>query len=82
MPSSTGSELSSLHQAEVDRLWVACVNCSLADRQATWDRGVSALGGRVGAGLQCVAMQDALQDAGFRLGIFYCNARAARARAV
>jgi hypothetical protein len=78
MPSSTGSELPSNRQADVYRLWVACVNCSVADRQATWDRGLVALKALAGPGFQCAAMEDALQDAGFRLGIFHCNALSAR----
>lgn len=78
MPSSTGSELGGVLQGKVDRLWVACVNCALADRQAMWERGVAALAQQTGAEFQCAAMEDALQDAGFRLGIFDFDARSIR----
>ena len=76
MPSSTGSELSIVLQAKVDRLWVACVNCSIADRQNTWNRGLLALNASVDGAT--AEMDDALQDAGHRLGIFHMNAKAAR----
>ena len=76
MPSSTGSELSSALQAKVDRLWVACVNCNIADRQDTWKRGLLALNAAVGGATEKI--EDALQDAGHRLGIFHMNAKAAR----
>lgn len=78
MPSSTGSELACSLQREVDLLWVECVNCPTAERQATWDRGLRAIRARAGAAGVCVEMDDAIQDAGFRLGIFHCNAQAAR----
>lgn len=76
MPSSTGSELSPMLQARVDRLWVTCVNCSLTDRQATWDKGVLAIATLPGASTD--AMADAVQDAGFRLGTLATDARTAR----
>ncbi|NDK37546.1 hypothetical protein DT603_01630 [Pseudoxanthomonas gei] len=78
MPSSTGSQLERSLQKLVDLLWVECVNCPVAERQAIWDRGLLAIRSTVGAAFLCVEMQDALQDAGFRLGIFYFNAQAAR----
>lgn len=78
MPSSTGSELAAVLQEKVDRLWVACVNCPLADRQAMWDRGVAAIALQAGPEFQCAAMEDALQDAGFRLGLFNFDARSIR----
>ena len=78
MPSSTGSELERSLQERVDLLWVDCVNCATAERQATWDRGLLAMRAEVGPACQCVEMDDAIQDMGFRLGIFHFNARAAR----
>lgn len=78
MPSSTGSELERSLQSHVDLLEEGCMNCSMAERQATWDRGLLAIRAKAGAGFMSVEMDDALQDAGFRLGIFDFNAQTAR----
>ena len=78
MPSSTGSELEFSQQKQVDLLWVACVNCATAQRQATWDRGLLALRAKAGSGFTGMELDDAIQDMGFRLGIFHCNAQSAR----
>jgi hypothetical protein len=80
MPSSTGSELPEDLQAAVDHLWVKCVSAPIASRQAIWEEGAIGLAARAGTGLLQAAMEDALQDAGFRLGIFHLNAHAARLR--
>ncbi|MET0582726.1 MAG: hypothetical protein ABWY48_11065 [Pseudoxanthomonas sp.] len=65
--STTGSELDSVLQAHVDRLWVSCVNCAISERQETWDRGLPTLRELAGDGYCCPAMEDAVQDIGFRL---------------
>lgn len=78
MPSSTGTELPKGLQVAVDHHWVKCVTCPILARQATWDAGVNDLKAQAGTGVFQAAMEDALQDAGFRLGIFHLNAQAAR----
>lgn len=78
MPSSSGSELTSALQNQVDRLWVKCVNCSLSEREEVWDQGLIGLKSLTGPDFECAGMADALQDAGYRLGIFRSNARTAR----
>jgi hypothetical protein len=65
-------------QAAVDHLWVKCVSAPIASRQALWEAGASELTALAGSGIFREAMQDALQDTGFRLGIFHLNAQAAR----
>lgn len=44
MTNTTGSEVTPMLQAHVDRLWVTCVSCSVADRQEIWDRSLMAPG--------------------------------------
>lgn len=78
LPSSSGSELTSALQAGVDRLWVKCVNCSLSEREEVWDQGLVVLKALTGSDFECADMADALQDTGYRPGIFKVNARLAR----
>ncbi|MET0893744.1 MAG: hypothetical protein ABWY01_09295 [Pseudoxanthomonas sp.] len=77
MGSSTGSILSAELQAQVDLLWVRCVSCAIAEREATWAAGLVLLKELAEPGANA-ALDDAVQDAGYRLGIFHCNAQAAR----
>lgn len=76
MTSTTGSEIAPMLQAHVDRLWVTCVNCSIADRQEMWDRSLMAPGPL--ATPRSTSLEDAIQDAGFRLGLLKFDARTAR----
>ena len=66
--------LSPALQADVDRLWVSCVSCPLAEREEVWDRGLITLRALTGPDFEGEGMADALQDAGHRLGIFQANA--------
>jgi hypothetical protein len=50
----------------------------LQNRQATWDRGLISIRQQSGRGFDSVEMEDALQDAGFKLGLFAFNAKTAR----
>jgi hypothetical protein len=54
------------------------VNCTLSEREKVWDQGLIALKALAGSDFECANMADALQDTGYRLGIFSANARAAR----
>jgi hypothetical protein len=78
MQTSAGTELPEVLQAAVDHLWVKCVTCPISSRQALWETEADELRTKTGTGIFKTAMEDALQDAGFRLGIFRFNAQAAR----
>ena len=76
MTSTTGSEITQTLQAHLDRLWVTCVSCSLSSRQQIWDTGLGTSGPF--AGIRTIELEDAIQDAGFRLGVLTLNAKWAR----
>lgn len=78
MPSSSGSELSSALQVGVDRLWVKCVNCRFSEREKVWNQGLTVLQALAGSDFERPDMVDALQDVGYRLGIFNINAQMSR----
>lgn len=80
MLTSSGSELSSALQARVDQLWVRCVDCSLSERGDVWARGLIVLKALAGSDFERTDMTDALQDTGYRLGMFSANARTTRLR--
>lgn len=75
MPSSTGSSLSIVLQRQVDRLSAACVTCDIAGREDAWYRGAAFI--RANGG-ESSDLDDAIQDAGFRLGIYSANAQTCR----
>ncbi|MET0894138.1 MAG: hypothetical protein ABWY01_11320 [Pseudoxanthomonas sp.] len=54
------------------------MDCAPAARQAAWEAGLALISRLPGVEANLVAFQDAVQDAGHRLGLFHANARATR----
>ena len=78
MATSTGSETSAVLQYHLDTLMLRCMSCTSRERQAAWDAGLALILKLPGIDADRAAFQDAVQDAGFQLGIFHINAKTAR----
>jgi hypothetical protein len=74
MATGSGSELSPALRASVDRLWVKCVSCSLAEREGTWATGLISLRALAGPDFEGEGMAQALREMAHRLGVAQASA--------